>query len=129
VVPANPERKQLLIDALRSGEYKQARRQLRNGDSFCCLGVACDLYLKHAGDVHAKWADDEAFISSIGISSGSLPTAVCRWYGFADYNPNIPRQLVGKYDDGSDKYAISLAEANDEGMTFAQIADIIEKEL
>lgn len=31
------------IEALRSGEYKQGRNQLRTGDSFCCLGVACDI--------------------------------------------------------------------------------------
>lgn len=30
-------------EALRSGKYKQGKRFLRTGDSFCCLGVAGDL--------------------------------------------------------------------------------------
>lgn len=33
-----------LIRALRSGKYEQARGALRDGQKFCCLGVACDLY-------------------------------------------------------------------------------------
>ena len=32
------------LDALESGNYKQARQRLRVGDSYCCLGVASDLY-------------------------------------------------------------------------------------
>jgi hypothetical protein len=33
------------VEALRSGKYKRATHRLRaNEDSFCCLGVLCDLY-------------------------------------------------------------------------------------
>jgi hypothetical protein len=39
----NSEVKQKWLEALRSGKYKQGRRQLRKGDSFCCLGVLCDV--------------------------------------------------------------------------------------
>ena len=31
------------MTALESGDYKQGRDRLRDGDDFCCLGVACDL--------------------------------------------------------------------------------------
>lgn len=31
------------IDALRSGQYKQGQKKLRDGDAFCCLGVLCDI--------------------------------------------------------------------------------------
>ena len=31
------------LQALESGEYKQARGSLRKGNAFCCLGVACDV--------------------------------------------------------------------------------------
>lgn len=34
------------IEALESGEYKQGKGQLRDGDQYCCLGVACDVYDK-----------------------------------------------------------------------------------
>lgn len=32
-----------LIAALRSGEYKQAHKRLRDGDAFCCLGLGCEI--------------------------------------------------------------------------------------
>ena len=32
------------IVALRSGKYMQGRQQLKKEDSFCCLGVACDIH-------------------------------------------------------------------------------------
>jgi hypothetical protein len=31
------------ITALRSGKYEQTQGHLRNGDSYCCLGVLCDV--------------------------------------------------------------------------------------
>ena len=44
---------QLWLDALRSGDYKQTISTLRYEDKFCCLGVACDVYIKNAG--MGKW--------------------------------------------------------------------------
>ena len=32
------------VDALRSGKYDQGHGQLREQNSFCCLGVLCDIY-------------------------------------------------------------------------------------
>lgn len=37
----NPELKQKWIAALESGEYKQARKVLYDGEGYCCLGVLC----------------------------------------------------------------------------------------
>lgn len=31
------------VAALRSGEYRQTRGELRDAAGFCCLGVACDI--------------------------------------------------------------------------------------
>lgn len=31
------------VAALRSGKYEQGRQRLRNGDSYCCLGVLCEV--------------------------------------------------------------------------------------
>lgn len=31
------------VEALRSGKYKQGQNCLRKGDTYCCLGVACDV--------------------------------------------------------------------------------------
>ena len=39
----NGDLKQKWISALRSGEYKQARLCLFNGEGYCCLGVLCKI--------------------------------------------------------------------------------------
>ena len=31
------------LEALRSGKYKQGRKNLRNNRGYCCLGVACEV--------------------------------------------------------------------------------------
>lgn len=33
------------LEALESGEYKKARKQLKSSKGFCCLGVLCDIQL------------------------------------------------------------------------------------
>jgi hypothetical protein len=40
------EYRNLLLEALESGEYKQGKDRLRtlSNNTFCCLGVACDVY-------------------------------------------------------------------------------------
>ena len=54
----NPRIKAEWLDALRSGEYKQANGALHEIDpatgaaSFCCLGVLCDLHRKET-----KWGE------------------------------------------------------------------------
>lgn len=32
-------------DALRSGKYKQTKNTLQDAKGYCCLGVACDLFI------------------------------------------------------------------------------------
>jgi hypothetical protein len=103
-----------LIAALRGGEYEQAHERLRKGDAFCCLGVACDLYAKAHGE---SWTqkDDEWYF--LGVAE-FLPGEVQEWLGFLD-------------NDGAfagPARSTSLAERNDGGTSFEDIADIIESE-
>ena len=102
----NPEIKQQWTAALRSGEYKQAVAALRNENAFCCLGVLCDLHSKATG---TAWRDNE-----YGGREDVLPNLVAEWAGLLDANPIPPGETL------------SLAELNDRGDTFAQIADLIE---
>ncbi len=37
------ENRRRWVEALRSGEYRQAQNQLRRGNRYSCLGVACDI--------------------------------------------------------------------------------------
>ncbi len=105
-----------LVEALRSGKYQQGKRALRKNNKYCCLGVACDLYLQ-ANPVAATWSPhvtgpEHAFTVGDFRSSSVLPKPVSDWYGI-DENP---------YLDGL-RTAASL---NDAGRSFSEIADLFE---
>lgn len=113
------------IAALRSGQYDQARNFLcRLGEDgkptgFCCLGVASEL---------AQVPSDDLPQVRLYGGSGSdqvLPLEVREWLGVTESSPsvNIPadHELWEEHGDSA-----VLAELNDNGMTFAEIADLIE---
>lgn len=119
----NNEIKQKWVDALRSGEYQQGRHQLRNDDSYCCLGVLCDLFAEnnpeqgkwYQNQVDDSWffeTDDDRFV-------GSLPVGVAEWAQLDDINPPV------KIDGG----IANIASVNDHGVPFDKIAQIIEEQL
>ena len=87
-------------EALRSGEYQQGRRALRDGDAFCCLGVACDLYDRTA------W-DGNAFTQGPWVAYLTLLETVADSFGVGG---------IGHF----------LSKANDFGATFDDIADAID---
>lgn len=121
----NNERVKLLTDALRSGKYKQASGVLRSGDGYCCLGVACDIYRKHARKgkwVKARGGADYEFVikgrDTELVEGAYLPIPVMRWFGFADEKGTF---------DGVDLDIKDLTELNDEGESFKKIASVITK--
>lgn len=100
------------IAALRSGAYKQGTQWLRNGNEFCCLGVACDLYNKtHKRGLDIRKEGGEYYFDG---SADYLPNKVQKWLGMSTAS--------GEF--GSD----ALVEMNDRGKSFAEIADLIESE-
>jgi|LakMenEpi03Aug12_release.lakeMendotaPanAssembly.Ray.scaffolds.fasta_scaffold845043_2 hypothetical protein len=122
----NQQIKQQWIEALRSGEYSQAQEELRVGDSFCCLGVLCDLYGKSKGANFWKETTQKSgyyYFESLPeqYEYGTLPINVSEWAGLGGID--IP---VVEY--GEQKTAIS--DLNDkEQLSFNQIAAIIEEQL
>lgn len=127
------------VDALRSGEYKQATGRLGRHDSWtdhygetyqpghCCLGVLCELAAK-AGVITR--VEDPAFQGLIKYDSevNVLPSRVAYWAGLDSCNPTVDYPIVwadeaGTVDQGTD----TLSTLNDEqDMSFDQIADAIE---
>jgi hypothetical protein len=104
------------VKALRSGEFEQGQKHLRIGDNYCCLGVACELYRR---EVDGEWHPEQewlAFITEGDSSSQVLPEPVREWLGLTHGD--------GFFDDENE----SLANANDNGSTFDEIADTIENE-
>lgn len=94
------------LTALRSGEYKQGKTQLRDETGYCCLGVAC------AMEGYDTFCNEQW----IGGKSETL--------SLMDYPQTIPDQLVGL--GGDNQFAYQLARLNDTDKTFPEIADWIE---
>lgn len=104
--------------ALRSGKYAQGRSRLRSEDNkFCCLGVLCNIHAQE----HPKIAAKERFASLYLGASAYLPTRVGRWAGMNTNTGNLKSGML-KFDSGV--YS-DLADANDSGVTFKQIANWI----
>ena len=116
-----PEIKQRWVEALRSGNYEQAHGCLYkpHDEAYCCLGVLTDLAIAE-GAVPHNWARYAGM--------GSLPSDVRDWAGLEHNDPTVSKEpgdtVVAKGQPGKR----FLSGLNDEGKTFAQIADLIEQD-
>jgi hypothetical protein len=122
----NPEIKARWVAALRSGEYKQTRRKLRdNNGGHCCLGVLCDLFAKEGGKPWrtrelSEQGPHQSYNLLSSLSDANLPgAAVCVWAGLDPYQSGVQIGAVKG----------TLFDHNDDGCTFAEIADAIEAQL
>lgn len=115
----NPEIKKEWIDALNSGEYKQGMVYLKRNNQFCCLGVLCDIYSKKTGKGNWEPAVTdygvEKFTVGDKIDTSGLPVSVREWSGVSGALGELKQR--------------SLAMLNDEGMTFKDLAKVIEEQL
>lgn len=127
---------------LRSGTVKQGKGALRVGDAFCCLGVLCELAVEAgvvpppahvAGTTWLYGVDDDA-------NDMVLPGAVADWAGLNDTNPCVGNWKLADYNDGVEdddreyKHSPDYDPNDDDDYdlrshTFAEIADLIEKNL
>ena len=105
-----------LVDALRSGNYIQAKSSLKVKDNFCCLGVACDI--SELSDWKKGFYEEKLYYHYYGENS-ELPEEVREYFGFI----NNCGEFIN--ENGEKR---NLAKLNDDGMTFSQIANIIESE-
>ena len=123
----------LWVESLRSGEYRQADGNLRakHPDGtvrYCCLGVLCDLGDKSSQkwtDKLQPWSDPRGIITY--RYAGEICTKPERDYGWD--NGGFPPVEVLEGAGLDQDAGIHLANMNDEGASFAEIADFIEKNL
>lgn len=106
------------IDALRSGRFKKGMDQLRKGDSYCCLGVACELAVEHG------------IIESYDGKHTNLSyyPDVREWIGLEDYcgafeSRNCDESLTAR----NDKRRYDQEEGRPT-YTFKDIANLIERQ-
>lgn len=101
----DPVFKKKWIAALRSKKYKQTKGVLKNNAGYCCLGVACDIV------DDSKWGHRSEIIAGCEYDNASY---YC-----------LPRHIQEKYNV-SEELANELMAMNDNGSSFAEIADYIE---
>jgi len=88
------------LEALESGKYKQGKSRLQNANNYCCLGVYGDI-------VGAK-----------RMSNKYMPNNLSK-----DNQKLFPKCLLG--EGGNSSFAGKLAQMNDGGKTFKEIAKYI----
>ena len=117
------------VAALRSGEYQQAYGRLRDDNSFCCLGVLCDIsglgkWVNESGSWHYS-------ITGCYKYRRALPGFLCKEFEIASSAAKLKEQVVKKESLGKLAHLVvgnSLSGLNDAGVPFKEIADIIEKD-
>jgi len=114
----NKEIKDKWLTALRSGEYKKSKHNLKTDDGFCCLGVLCDLYRKETGK--GEWNKKNDIYEFEAGANSILPVNVWKWAELTSGNPKIlgvsVNLLLSQHNDFTTK-------------TFEDIADLIETDL
>ena len=117
------------IEALESGEYPQTQRVLHDGKGFCCLGVLCDIN-------NVEWKRDSLgnFFYLDTKEHGGLPgPTIMSWLDIDLQELRIPVssltheqwQRLGLLGESP---RASVANMNDQGFSFAEIAAILRKE-
>jgi hypothetical protein len=114
------------VKALESGLYKQGENYLvspgKNSDKFCCLGVLCDMAVR------------DKVIPAPGLVDPAMTGSDIPCYAYNGSNQTLPKKVMayagvseecGKFI-GQYGLTISLAELNDGGKSFKQIAKIIK---
>ena len=124
----NPEIKAQWVAALRSGEYPQGkgalRRTIQSEEKFCCLGVLCELAVKAEVTPAPVIGNPRSSLSPWQYEDrnwGALPPSVRAWAGLLSADPIV---IV---TSGREQ---NLSQCNDDlHLTFAQIADMVERQL
>lgn len=105
--------KQQWVKALRSGEYSQAKGWLYDGEGYCCLGVLAHIH----PDIQFHYEEDSGDPGLVGWYVGENPA----------HKETLPIEFIESIGLGN-YLAGSLANDNDNGTSFAHIADRIEDE-
>lgn len=106
-------------DALRSGKYQQGKNFLRRTDNtYCCLGVLCDLVDSSKWEVSSTDEDGE-------VPVYEYPNNYNGFSPLIGDTQMLPTQIAEQFGVHSEVQDI-LARHNDSGASFSEIADMID---
>jgi hypothetical protein len=119
VIKRNIKQLKQWIAALDSGKYPQGESMLQGDNGFCCLGVACKIFI----------SDEDIIRKHKGFIDGAFPS----------YQGSSPKWLKEINEDFFNKTGITLSKLNDSGyridsisqnhlhrFTFTEIATLLE---
>jgi hypothetical protein len=110
--------KERWIEELRSGKYRQGNGLLNDGEgNYCCLGVLCELAVADGVIEEASEHLGQRGLSYDG-SNALTPPSVQEWAALRFRTPVVR---------WGDEYDVAVTTLNDEGVTFAEIADVLER--
>lgn len=122
----NEEIKSRWVSKLTSGEYSQTTGTLNAGDGYCCLGVLCEIAVEDGIVIKTVGSSGRAVYTSkvnqSDVSADILPYDVVAWAGLNDTNPDVTY-----FDSNGLQLDDNLAELNDNGMKFEEIAKLIDE--
>lgn len=128
-VKLHPEFKKAWVADLRSGEYAQTTGYLHltkqdrgRPAGYCCLGVACER-LANAGLIDRKVSESRGITSFDGVENIPTPNT----YPMMFTHPE--GMALSTFDEQITAIFSALADSNDSGSTFEQIAEWIEEYL
>lgn len=105
------------IPALLSGEYKQGRSRLRGtDDTYCCLGVACDIVIKEGLVPDIKWTNETFMFSYVAGTEDDIAEGEAQ----ESYLPEEVAQYIGINGSGSfEKVVNEISDQLDNIETYA----------
>lgn len=123
----NKARIKLVVDALRSGKFRQGTGRLAVYDPvskkvrYCCLGVACEVARANGLELkRTRRGTSVGAYYDYAESSSILPPVVVEWLGLELRDP-----VLSYTDEGHEESATAL---NDElELNFRQIANAFER--
>jgi hypothetical protein len=121
-------------EALESGKFEQGRTRLRDGDRFCCLGVACDMSAAgewlfdgsrmpgHHYKVVGRTAPHTSFLPAKVQGALDLVSKAGA-FNFASLSAELKNEI--RSVTGDEASIDSLIDLNDAGVPFPLIAKVI----
>jgi len=114
--------KNLWVEALNSGKYKQSKNHLKTDDGYCCLGVLCDVYAKNQKkkgfSSETNLSNAYAFPDGKSDKTKVLSDRVVKWSGMNSTEGAVVDISYGK---------TLLSILNDDGQSFDEIVNVIER--
>jgi hypothetical protein len=134
-----PKFKKLWLEALRSDEYTQTKGNLRDAGGHCCLGVACEVLMKHPDilpqfDMYWEaptYLDLKVYKFKMAPSNKAKKDSVFDYDYSEQVLPTTLRVALGIHDTDVQGKLASMNDGTSghRRHTFAEIADYIEEKL